>query len=833
MAQRQHEPSLDLINFEGLHTKMSPETVMARQLSYCVNMDFFEEYGSMTKMRGTKRILSSIYQESGAAKKITWGTFYKAQDLSGQIVRRNLLGAGTTIQRLDTDGSVTELESEQPDELFRTSAQLDRFLYITSQDPYVIGKRGDMLRYDGTNMRLWGLVAPGSQDTVIEPFSDKDDFTASQCTLADETTIAWDGTSTKMTKTAGGTTAYFEELDRAAGTFAVNTVTDDRCYMYVYIPREHYTKLATSGRAISIYLGSESDLSTKYYRYDFQIGRLIEGWNTLTMDFSTYPSGDYGTTVGVPDDTALKSLRFEVLTNNAGDAPVTYWDNLTTLDQGAPTPTFAGVGSVFTASSTSTWVYRCTFVDEAGNESNAGPLSVTADNTAGSTDYASIELTAVPVSSNPAVTRRKLYRTVAGGSAYLFLATINDNITTTYSDTTADTSLGTSEPPTLGALITDNSPPPNAGICAIWKRTAFLAGDPLNPSILYYSRYDILDAFPLVNALEFDERITGIYVTYVGIVVATENAYWRVISDNPDYVVDKVMEGMGCVGARACGPARVAGWIIDRDGMRLYDLQQAIKVSEVIRDKVDAFYKNDLEDTHSAHFKKNNTVLWFTKDANAVYSDIYSYQYQVDDIRKGKFGNIIPNPTSLNYMHTFELEDADGEPHIYACGDDGMVYEFFADDTYDWVDASGSVRAMTAEFHTTYMRLAAMESPLSKEGTTGRELEGTTGRVQPTFIELRAKEANQAAHTWTVTVESSDGPDSDGTSRHSVDIDFEFPAGVSLLRMPVPNLIPAEYIRVKVKNEELGKSLTVSGLKVYWHQKAGQFAVYGTPAGQN
>jgi hypothetical protein len=51
--------------------------------------------------------------------------------------------------------------------------------------------------------------------------------------------------------------------------------------------------------------------------------------------------------------------------------------------------------------------------------------------------------------------------------------------------------------------------------------------------------------------------------------------------------------------------------------------------------------------------------------------------------------------------------------------------------------------------------------------------------------------------------------------------------------MPVPSLTAAEYIRIKVKNEELDKNLTVSGLKIYWHQKAGQFAVYSTPAGQN
>ena len=39
----------------------------------------------------------------------------------------------------------------------------------------------------------------------------------------------------------------------------------------------------------------------------------------------------------------------------------------------------------------------------------------------------------------------------------------------------------------------------------MWKRTAFLAGDPLNPNLLYFSRFDLPEAFPLSNAIEFDD----------------------------------------------------------------------------------------------------------------------------------------------------------------------------------------------------------------------------------------------------------------------------------------------------------------------------------------
>lgn len=47
-----------------------------------------------------------------------------------------------------------------------------------------------------------------------------------------------------------------------------------------------------------------------------------------------------------------------------------------------------------------------------------------------------------------AVTARKLYRTTAGGSTYLLLATIADNTTTTYTDNIADAALGAGAPST-------------------------------------------------------------------------------------------------------------------------------------------------------------------------------------------------------------------------------------------------------------------------------------------------------------------------------------------------------------------------------------------------
>ncbi len=86
-----------------------------------------------------------------------------------------------------------------------------------------------------------------------------------------------------------------------------------------------------------------------------------------------------------------------------------------------------------------TYYYAITYVTPAG-ETNYGTASA-----AVSPANQQVNLTNIPVSSDPAVTARKIYRTVAGGGSggpFYYVATLSDNTTTTYTDNTADGSLG-------------------------------------------------------------------------------------------------------------------------------------------------------------------------------------------------------------------------------------------------------------------------------------------------------------------------------------------------------------------------------------------------------
>lgn len=122
---------------------------------------------------------------------------------------------------------------------------------------------------------------------------------------------------------------------------------------------------------------------------------------------------------------------------------------------GAPTLALSGAGAGNVDNGAHR--YRITFITADG-ETEGGTIS-SIITVADKTVNGKVSLTAIPTGGS-AVTSRKIYRTAAAGSTYLFLSTLSDNTTTTYSDNTADSGLGaaapsinTTEDPYLTSLI--------------------------------------------------------------------------------------------------------------------------------------------------------------------------------------------------------------------------------------------------------------------------------------------------------------------------------------------------------------------------------------------
>jgi hypothetical protein len=772
-------------------------------------------YGGLSKNKGTSRVLATQYKESAVTLPVSWVGFYKFPDLDGQILRRVLIAAGTTLQLVNTDtGALTELATGRTSGQFAMSAQLDNYLFITNQDDLLIGSGDEMVKYDGHEITNWGVEAPGLTATEVEAFSSTTGWTGTNASLLAETTTTFDGSSLRMTQGNSATAATM--IKTLSSTFDGQSGEASRVQQYIYINPTSYDNLATSGAAVQLWYSSDTgSVANNMYRFDFRIGELVPGWNRLTCSFTAAPSGNTGSSAGTLTVSAIKTIQLGINAAATDSEVVVYWDKLDTLELGAPTGTFTdNSGSVFTNNATNgIWNYRVTYVTKYGLESNAG-TALEMDNRGDSDTWASVVLAGIPVSSDSQVIARRIYRTIGNGGTFLRLATINDNVTTTYTDTTSDGSLGTQTPPILGstALGKDNARPPKCGIVAEWKKTIFLAGDPQNPTKLYFSRDAVGEAVPFLNQFDFPERITGIFKSNFGLVVCTETSFWRVTGNNPGFDIEERLSGIGAVARRSVGTTRTLGWAMDLDGMRTFDLVNQTKVSEPIRDKYDALSRTKIDTLHTGHTRKDNAILQFNPDAGGDFDSAFVYQYWVDDPSQGMWSTL-DLPSSFDIMHIQEVEDANGDPKLYAADRDGMLLELFDDDSKDWVLPNGTNQAITTTFKTPAMRW----------GEAGRQTNGWAGRIHPRWIELQTK---GDATTWTITVNMYKGPDSD-TALSSSSYSFTVGPDASLQRLSAKDLHPGEWIEIEATNSQAGVSSTIEAIRVYFFTKPGQFQVVG------
>lgn len=169
-------------------------------------------------------------------------------------------------------------------------------------------------------------------------------------------------------------------------------------------------------------------------------------------------------------------------------------DNGTTVRNWGIAAPLAGASLAVGAAGSLTGDYsaRYTYVRKVGSavahESNPSAVVTAIALTA---DQLNIDVVA---SADAQVTHIRIYRTVAGGTSYLYDQEVA-NATATVASSQADATLGT-------AVETNNDRPPSAGVAAAFQEHLFLVGDASNPHYLWYSKRFRPESWPTDHYLE-------------------------------------------------------------------------------------------------------------------------------------------------------------------------------------------------------------------------------------------------------------------------------------------------------------------------------------------
>ena len=233
--------------------------------------------------------------------------------------------------------------------------------------------------------------------------------------------------------------------------------------------------------------------------------------------------------------TASYPFGFTTLANlaigaNGTDKPVKY-NGTTCKDLEVVAPTVAPTTALGSAGNlTGDYQYQITFVSTSGAETNPSSSS-----TVLTTSSDQVAITNIQTGGTE-VTSRKIYRTTAGGSAFYFLDTINDNTTTTYTDDIADANLGTDLVPE-----THDTPPSNGKFPTVFKEFLFLV-DPDFPTRIYFSHQSFPEIFYtaegtgyyMIIGLNDGENVIGIKPLRETLYVFKERSTWPIIGGSPD-----------------------------------------------------------------------------------------------------------------------------------------------------------------------------------------------------------------------------------------------------------------------------------------------------------
>lgn len=199
----------------------------------------------------------------------------------------------------------------------------------------------------------------------------------------------------------------------------------------------------------------------------------------------------------------------------------------------------------------------------------------------------SLLISNIPISTDPNVNCRRIYRTAAGGTTYFAMLDIADNATTSVDSSVSDASLSL-----LPASTSIGNPPgavPGTALRNViqWKNRLWGVPDQLGKrDHLLYTEVNQFYGWTSSNDLQIYPvgqdlfGITGLLARRDSLGVAKRNKLCKVVgSSASDFQVIIVVEGMGCIASETCVVIRDVGYFLGIDGVYRWDDGGVVKIS--------------------------------------------------------------------------------------------------------------------------------------------------------------------------------------------------------------------------------------------------------------
>jgi hypothetical protein len=802
-------PSQNFDLTQGLVTNLNPRTVAGNGLAQAENVHFYEEFRSAGKMYGSTAVSPDLGGDVVSLHP------FEYTDLTYTRQRTAVAVANAALRYFDTTSSwptpALPSGATLTSEAMGSAIMLDR-LHLSSRNQHGLPTGG--LKFDGERVTNWGVLQPGGQITTLQALDSAANWTDSaEATSSDATPTFDGGGSVKVVKDVGSSALV--NITRGSQSHDVTGAGQDAGYVYLYLSPgvlqdlEDTEPAAPAGDDAAVELVFGTSGFTNAESYYFHKGDLVPGWNLLTW---VWASSDFthgsGATLANITDIKLQIKTEAAGTDWTGTTKHILWDYLYITDEGACTAADSGGGT----GPTGTYTYRVTYLTEYGLESNAGPSS----NSVTVTDN-DVSLTAIPTSSDDQVIARRIYRDISSDGIYRFVAQIDDNSTTTYTDAIEDAALSVSQPPFAGDSVLDNSPPGRLDAMVVYGGRV-VAVDADNRNIVKISEAANPEAFRIVDQLTLEEDIIAVEIWEPHCLLFSTDKIFVLQGDGlfTPFNVSIVNRTTGANGRRAVVPVKgfTVGVHEERVSMSM-NPESPWTINSPVLDKFRGLDTDELENMHVVHDPRETRIIFFAKDdGSSTYDKVFVYQYGTQaqhqitgdgagtspqDSRQGAWFELTL-PTSIDPQCSAIVERTADKPEVWIGSVDNRVY--YLDPTATTWATFASTENVTMTMETSWV---SMDHTNQVTGTT---------RGEPRFLRIHQSAAGAVSYTVTVTLARD--PEVDNTTPITVSWTQAITGNESLVvPIPMQGAGRGEWCKVKLVSTSADTPV-IQGLEIFY-----------------